>query len=152
MFDYMNHKIGLFHLLAALKEGFKKGRGRIEKECQSPAQHPLLPNGSKKPRPILPNVEQKQREPPTVAVKPLLVSNDNSEDRIQLKSWQCHNHIGRKIRAAGSLWRHGGWSRWVHQLRCCVQLSSQITNLVSKTRDLTKNEVKDLLDMEKRSA
>ena len=77
------HKIGLFHLLAALKEGFKKGRGRIEKECQTPAQHPLLPNGSKKPRQILPNVEQKQREPPTVAVKPLLVSNDNSEDTSQ---------------------------------------------------------------------
>ena len=34
----------------------------------------------------------------------------------------------------------------------CLELSSQITNLVGKTRDLTNNEVKDLLDMEKRSA
>ena len=33
----------------------------------------------------------------------------------------------------------------------CLELSSQITNLVGKTRDLTNNEVKDLLDMEKRS-
>ena len=33
----------------------------------------------------------------------------------------------------------------------CLELSSQITNLTSKARDLTKNEVKDLLDMEKRS-
>ena len=77
------HKIGLFHLLAALKEGFKKGRGRIEKECQTPAQHPLSPSGSKKPRQILPSVEQKQREPPTVAVKPLLVSNDKPRDTSQ---------------------------------------------------------------------
>ena len=29
------HSIGLFHLLAALKEGFKKGRTRIEKEGQT---------------------------------------------------------------------------------------------------------------------
>ena len=77
------HKIGLFHLLAALKEGFKKGRGRIEKECQTPTQHPLSPSGSKTPMQILPNDEQKQREPPTVAVKPLLVSNDKPGDTLQ---------------------------------------------------------------------
>ena len=34
----------------------------------------------------------------------------------------------------------------------CLELSSQIKNLVSQTRDLSKNEVKNLLDMEKRSA
>ena len=77
------HKIGLFHLLAALKEGFKKGRGRIEKECQTPTQHLLSPSGSKTRMPIVPNDEQKQREPPTVAVKPLLVSNDKPGDTLQ---------------------------------------------------------------------
>ena len=65
------HSIGLFHLLAALKEGFKKGRSRIEKEGQaaiSPISTQYLSSHSTLNQS---NTEQSDNSAPIVAVHPL---------------------------------------------------------------------------------
>ena len=54
------HSIGLFHLLAALKEGFKKGRTRIEKEGQTA----IVSNSST-------NFSSHAASTPTVAIHPV---------------------------------------------------------------------------------
>ena len=65
------HSIGLFHLLAALKEGFKKGRSRIEKEGQAAISPLSTQNNSSHSTLNQSNSEQSDNVAPTVAVHPL---------------------------------------------------------------------------------
>ena len=70
------HSIGLFHLLAALKEGFKKGRSRIKKEGKEPTlMQPSPTNPSPGAKSVL---MEKQTEPPNppISVPPIPNSSD----------------------------------------------------------------------------
>ena len=72
------HSIGLFHLLAALKEGFKKGRSRIKKEEKEPT---LMQPSPTNPSPGAKSVStEKEQEPPqpTASVPPINNSSDTS--------------------------------------------------------------------------